>query len=388
MAASPILSNNGSESTSGNATPAPSPSPAAAPTPTPVTAVKNQASMLLQRSEPSKNLRGLNKPKCITCGNVARSRCPFQCCKSCCSKAQNPCHIHVLKPNATLADRGASSNSAPAEQQPSEVPAPVPSAKATSLRQLSNTFAQFNNVHLPLRSRKPLSLKEALVINEWRFAKLKEHKESNIEAENEAFDRYMRNIGLLEDVFDVNSERLSEDASPSSNLPTTSGEKAEMVSQIKAKLRSNPVRIDTFRKRIRHTIDQGLRNLQSYASKDGDANLPKEDEPTPKAAKRWWGGKISALTELNDKLNKVQNEDDLKKCIQVRAKIKGQAKPTPQKKPESSEISKEQTTVNDTSVTRESEKPLLKFVRATEVDQDTLNGMEFYFSSLEEIEDL
>ncbi|KAL5231025.1 hypothetical protein ABZP36_029801 [Zizania latifolia] len=44
---------------------------------------------------PKPNLRGLNKPKCIQCGNVARSRCPFQCCKSCCYKAQNPCHIHV-----------------------------------------------------------------------------------------------------------------------------------------------------------------------------------------------------------------------------------------------------------------------------------------------------
>ncbi|GAB2221547.1 hypothetical protein Droror1_Dr00012731 [Drosera rotundifolia] len=38
--------------------------------------------------------RGLNKPKCIKCSNVARSRCPYQSCKSCCSKAQNPCHIH------------------------------------------------------------------------------------------------------------------------------------------------------------------------------------------------------------------------------------------------------------------------------------------------------
>ncbi|KAL5221296.1 hypothetical protein ABZP36_026009 [Zizania latifolia] len=43
---------------------------------------------------PKPSLRGLNKPKCIQCGNVARSRCPFQCCKSCCYKAQNPCHIH------------------------------------------------------------------------------------------------------------------------------------------------------------------------------------------------------------------------------------------------------------------------------------------------------
>ncbi|XP_074264724.1 uncharacterized protein LOC141587181 [Silene latifolia] len=369
-ASSPAISNNGSETTadSGGKT-------AAVP------------SVLLQRSDPSKNLRGLNKPKCITCGNVARSRCPFQCCKSCCSKAQNPCHIHVLKPNATLADRGATANSAPPEQRPNEGAAPLPPAKVTSIRQLSNTFSQFNNVHTPARSRKPLSMKEALVINEWRFAKLKEYKESNIEAENDAFDRYMQNINLLEEVFDVNSERL-ENNSQLSNLPTTSGEKADIVSEMKAKLRSNPGRINTFKKRTRQTVDQGLRNLQFYESNDGSGNLDNEDDPTPKAAKNWWAGNMSSLTALNEKLNRAQTVEDIKRCIQVRAKNKGQAKLTSQKETECTDISKEMIIPKETSVSRVSEKPLLKFVRATEIDQNSLNGMEFYFSSREEIEDL
>ncbi|KAL3019143.1 hypothetical protein AAZX31_05G066200 [Glycine max] len=43
---------------------------------------------------PPKSQRGHNKPKCKQCGNVARSRCPYECCKSCCSRNQNPCHIH------------------------------------------------------------------------------------------------------------------------------------------------------------------------------------------------------------------------------------------------------------------------------------------------------
>ncbi|KAL9326776.1 hypothetical protein ACSQ67_007421 [Phaseolus vulgaris] len=44
---------------------------------------------------PPKSQRGHNKPKCKQCGNVARSRCPYECCKRCCSRNQNPCHIHV-----------------------------------------------------------------------------------------------------------------------------------------------------------------------------------------------------------------------------------------------------------------------------------------------------
>lgn len=40
-------------------------------------------------------------------------------------------------------------------------------------------------------------LQNAAAINVWRFSKLKEYKEENIEVENEAFDRYMQNVDLL-----------------------------------------------------------------------------------------------------------------------------------------------------------------------------------------------
>ncbi|OEL32130.1 putative pectinesterase/pectinesterase inhibitor 24 [Dichanthelium oligosanthes] len=79
-----------------------SPSPAAAP-PAPAPAAANGNGTPQKPPPvpaaafdmPKPNLRGLNKPKCIQCGNAARSRCPFQCCKACCYKAQNPCHIHA-----------------------------------------------------------------------------------------------------------------------------------------------------------------------------------------------------------------------------------------------------------------------------------------------------
>ncbi|XP_010677206.2 uncharacterized protein LOC104892884 isoform X1 [Beta vulgaris subsp. vulgaris] len=380
---SPVLSNNGSEASGNTGISSPPPSST-----TPPSTVKSPSlpTILLQRPEPPKNLRGLNKPKCIKCGNVARSRCPYQSCKSCCSKAQNPCHIHVLKQNSTLADRGASSNSTIPEQQPNEVAASGPQSKATSLRQLSSTFSQLNNVHIP-RSRKPLTRKEALTVNEWRFAKLKEYKERNVEAENEAFDRYMQNIGLLEEVFDVNSERTDENVSGMSNPPTTSGEKMEIISETKVMLRSNPERINTFRKRIRQTIDQGLRKFQTNDLVDGPSNLDDEDDMTPKTATSMRAGKTSALAELNFKLNRARNEEDLKLCVEMRSNILGQQNLTLGQRAENAEVLEKQTVRNHLPSTQESDVSL-KLVKTTEIDQDLLNSMDSHFSSLEEIEDL
>lgn len=84
-------------------------------------------------SVPPKSQRGQNKPKCKQCGNVARSRsliqfyhffssllcfdsvinfnsntiviilfyrCPYENCKSCCSRNQNPCPIHGPFPSS------------------------------------------------------------------------------------------------------------------------------------------------------------------------------------------------------------------------------------------------------------------------------------------------
>ncbi|CAO2837912.1 unnamed protein product [Amaranthus hypochondriacus] len=384
VTSSPVLSNNGSETSANNV-------PSTPPPPSTITtsSVKspNLSTVSMQRSEAPKNLRGLNKPKCIKCGNVARSRCPYQSCKSCCSKAQNPCHIHVLKPNSTLADRGASSNPVVPEQQLSEAATPGTSAKANSLRQLSSTFSQFNNVHIPLRSRKPLTRKEALTINEWRFAKLKEYKEANIEAENEAFDRYMQNINLLKEVFDVNSETSDEDESLASNPPTTSGEKKELILEMKVILRSNPMRSDTFRKRIRQTIDQGLSKLQTNNAIEDPNSLDNDTESAPKAAKNCSTVETSALTELNHKLNRARNEDDLKLCIQMRSDVTSQQKISQEMKTDSSEVTEEPTAPSKLPSAPEYDFPL-KMVKSTEIDQDALSKMDIHFSSTEEIEDL
>ncbi|KAK6919438.1 hypothetical protein RJ641_015342 [Dillenia turbinata] len=118
------------------------------------------------------------------------------------------------------------------------------SIRASSLRQLSNNFAQFNSVQVPFRSKKPLTKKDAATINEWRFSKLKEFRERNVEAENEAFDRYMRNISLLEAVFSVKSipeeppisksTKLDTEPHPNPSLNRTSIEDNEEVFPVKS----------------------------------------------------------------------------------------------------------------------------------------------------------
>ncbi|KAM7257165.1 hypothetical protein ACFE04_012906 [Oxalis oulophora] len=106
-----------------------------------------------------KSLRGQNKPKCIQCGNVARSRCPYMSCQNCCAKAQNPCHIHVLKANAT-SDKTPTPSIPLFDAQKTEVTPPGTSQRVHSVRQhyLKN-LTQFNNVQ-SVRARKPLTIKK------------------------------------------------------------------------------------------------------------------------------------------------------------------------------------------------------------------------------------
>ncbi|GAB2292302.1 hypothetical protein Dimus_026550 [Dionaea muscipula] len=323
--------------------------------------------IMLQRAEPPKTLRGLNKPKCIKCGNVARSRCPYQSCKSCCSKAQNPCHIHVLKPNATLADRSSSGTTLP-DQPVNEVPS-TGQQKTASVRQLSSNFAQFNNVNIPLRSRKPLTRKDALTINEWRFSKLKEFKERNIEAENEAFGRYMQNTSLLEEVFTVSSED-----------PPTADDKVGGTLGWKVKLKSNPMHTAKCRKRIQQLVDHGLKELKKRELKYGvnDVSDGAELSQSPKIPSKDSEVKTLAFQDLNDKLNKARNEDDLRSCMQMMPRIKSQ-----QNNSERSRRVEEQNVEDDGS-----DASLLKLVKPCKIDQDTLSAIDVYFSSLEEIDDL
>ncbi|KAJ9152580.1 hypothetical protein P3X46_026135 [Hevea brasiliensis] len=342
---------------------------------------------------PPKTLRGLNKPKCIQCGNVARSRCPYQSCKSCCSKAQNPCHIHVLKANATFPEKAPASSSTLFDHQSTEASPASSSLRVASLRQLSNNFSQFNNLHAS-RSRKPLTRKEAAAINEWRFSKLKEYRERNIEVENEAFGRYMQNINLLEEVFSVKSilesseKGSTEDTSLSSNPNDASAEvdtKKLMAGQ-KLKLRSSPTKSENVRKRIQEIVDAGLKKLQKREFNDG-VNLNGDDELDKRSekAKSLRADRASALNDLIEKLNKARNEEDLTSCLDMKAQLYSHHGQTETR---DVEVSIEGSAINNLSPTKELDYLSQKLFRTVEIDQESLNSVSAHFSSLQKIANL
>ncbi|CAH1453088.1 unnamed protein product [Lactuca virosa] len=203
-------------------------------------------------------------------------------------KAQNPCHIHVLKGNSSFPDKTTSSTSSFNFQHSNETSSSGNAHRVTSLRQLSNNFAQFNNLQTPARAKKPLTRKEASQINEWRFSKLKEYKDRNMEIENESFDRYLKNISLLEDVFALNS-----------NLE---GENETVVSKLKI------IRSENLRDRMRFIVNNGLKNLETETQETNTTTGPKK-------------ARYSGLVELNKKLTNARTAEDLKSCRLLKSQL-------------------------------------------------------------------
>lgn len=261
---------------------------------------------------PKQNLRGLNKPKCSKCGNVARSRCPFQSCKSCCAKAQNPCPIHVLKQNGTLPDKPSASTVPSLEPQSTDAPSGGASWRLTSLRQLSTTVAN------SLRARKALTRKDAANINNWRFSKLREHINRDIEAESEAFERYLRNVSLLEEAFSTTGESPFQ-APPGKNIEN-------LVTSMKVKLKYNPRRADAIKKRTRNVVNENLKTLKERkvsASVNDDELDAYRDLKRPMKLDENLTEKIFETDVLIDKLNKARNKDDLAECMEMKSHLLG-----------------------------------------------------------------
>ncbi|KAG0488527.1 hypothetical protein HPP92_007338 [Vanilla planifolia] len=265
---------------------------------------------------PKQNLRGLNKPKCSKCGNVARSRCPFQSCKSCCAKAQNPCPIHVLKQSGTLPDKPPPSTIPLLEQQCTDATSSGASWRLTSLRQLSTAFAN------SFRVRKPLTRKDAININKWRFSKLREYIEGNIEVENEAFERYLLNVSLLEEAFSTTGEITQDE-----QLTTLEGNIQKLVASMKVKLKSNPTREAIVKERMRKLVHEKLRKLHERGHElFGEASVSADDESVPyrdpkRVKLEEWAEKNKRADDLIDKLSKARNKDDLESCSELRLQL-------------------------------------------------------------------
>lgn len=338
----------------------------------------------------SRNLRGLNKPKCIKCGNVARSRCPYQSCKNCCAKAQNPCHIHVLKGSTSFPDKAPAATGSPSsEQQPNDVSPSGNSHRVTSVRQLSSNFSQFNNLQNPIRSRKPLTRKEAGEINEWRYQKVQEYKDMNIDIENEAFDRYMRNVSLLEEVFNVESTTdgpIEDGGSPTSKLNTTSAEEERQVeiAEIKSILRSDPTRAENFRNRMQLAVDEALKKLQKSEAHDGGAESSEQDEFVGSPEKKKF--RSEELAALIDKINKARNEEDLKVCIEMKDQLFGKHTETTQA--DSENVAIPMPLESDDVVKPQFADPPLKWFTVKPADPEEIERMNKLFDSLEDIEEL
>lgn len=231
-----------------------------------------------------------------------------------------------------------------------------------------------------------------MAINEWRFSKLKEFNDRNIEVENEAFDRYMQNADLLEEVFSAKSilDRSIEDESSISSHNSTSMEddNEATISGLKLKMRSNPQRTSNFRKRIRQIVDKGLKKLQKRELDDHDIGPvdPKELDKGPKSAKDWCAEKASTLNDLIDKLNKARNEEDLKSCLEVKSQLFNHQKES-QLKPGNTELLTEQIAKNELE-SKEINFSLPKLITTTEIDQETLRSVDAHFSSIDQIENL
>ncbi|KAF8669841.1 hypothetical protein HU200_051015 [Digitaria exilis] len=289
-------------------TPAPAPTPAAAngngtpqkPPPVPAAAF----------DMPKPNLRGLNKPKCIQCGNVARSRCPFQCCKACCYKAQNPCHIHVLKQTNTLPDKPSPATAPVTEQPSTNLPATGSASRLACLQRLPHHFLN------SLRTKKSIAKKDVASINKWRFMKLKEHMQGDIDAENEAYERYTQNVGLLEETFCP-----MEDSAAEAEAEATSEDEERMdllVSEAKVRLKSDSDNAESFKERVATILDQKLKNLREAQSSYEDDKLSDENQddytiPVKFTAKQKME-RAAKFNELLGKMTRARNEDDLKPC--------------------------------------------------------------------------
>ncbi|KAF3448201.1 hypothetical protein FNV43_RR08914 [Rhamnella rubrinervis] len=294
----------------------------------------------------------------------------------------------ILKANATFPDKTPPSSSPLFDHHSTEASPSGNSHRVASLRQLSNTFSQFNNVQIPLRSKKPLTRKDAAAINEWRFSKLKEYKDRNIEVENEAFDRYMQNISLLEEIFSAKPipEETTEDGSSISNHDYPTSREDNMgatTSGLKLKLRSEPVRSNNFRKRVQQIVDQGLNKLQK-CELDERLNEPKDQnelDKGPKSTNDLWAERASDISDLIDKLNKARNEEDLKSCLEVKSQLFGQLVTD-------SEILKDRSDNNNLEPTKETNYLLPRSITSVEIDQETLRSVDAHFTSLQHIGDL
>eukprot|EP00250_Pteridium_aquilinum_P009856 c18981_g1_i1 orf=315-1511(-) len=266
-------------------------------------------------------MRGRKRHKCTVCGNIARSRCPFFSCKGCCVKAGNSCHIHVLKPSPT--------GESPAATVPSQGP-----ATSTIVRH------PYDGLRLrTVRSSGLITKKEAGFINSWRFEKLRAHTEGITVSEDEAFDRYMQNVLLLEELFHVRYADGLEGHTPkapllmpgsSANEKSDGGINVAMVSAgLRVRQRSSLKKREAHKQKLKRAIDRSLQKLHKGEELD-DAQDSEDFYLNALAARRDLkrmkvqsaDGKerlrrMEVFSALIEKLKVVENQEDFDLCLKT-----------------------------------------------------------------------
>lgn len=115
---------------------------------------------------------------------------------------------------------------------------------------------------------------------------------------------------LLIELFSLRSNPVgsAEDMSsiPFHNQTTTEDGTGVSVSVVKLRLRSNPMKLNFFRKRFHEIVDHGLKRLQSRELDDAKEAIEHNDtNEGPQRAKHSSPEEASTLIDLIEKLNKA-----------------------------------------------------------------------------------
>ncbi|XP_068651312.1 uncharacterized protein [Aristolochia californica] len=291
-------------------------------------------------------------------------------------------HVPVLKSYSILPDKSPSLISSLDHTSIDTSPSGT-SLRISSLRQIPNNYAKFIGAQGPVRARRPLSRKDAATINSWRFSKLKEYNGRNIEAESEAFDRYMQNVSLLEEAFPVKSEAES--------FPLGKGTDI-VISEIKVKVKSSSQRAENFRQRIQLLVDHGLAKLRKWEMDDEVCGTGQKELKKRRKAEKW-AARASAVNELTDKLNKARTEDDLKSCLELKSQLfkwNAEADSLMEKSDvENAHTANEQHSHKISTPGQESSSYVVpRLFRTVGVNQETVSDIELHSSSLRQLAQL
>ena len=140
---------------------------------------------------------------------------------------------------------------------------------------------------------------------------MKEHIDSEVEIEDGAFDRYVSNVGLLEETFSVESLK---EKTPSEDRFKDS------VNGIKIRFQSSIERSNSIRDRVRKCIEDGLEDLKRFEVTGSD-NESSEEFKRERKLLRSKVERTAAVEDLIDKLIKARSEDDLKASHETKMQI-------------------------------------------------------------------